>query len=59
MANTQFAGREGFAIGAEFTEVETGKGADARDRRPQIAALPIAGIPPQDSFRCHTHRKGS
>ena len=37
-ANAQFAGREGFAIAAEFTEVETGKGADALDRRPQLAA---------------------
>ena len=37
-ANAQFASREGFAIAAEFTEVETGKGADALDRRPQLAA---------------------
>src|SRR5262245_37072285 len=36
--NAQFASREGFAITAEFTEVETGKGADALERRPQLAA---------------------
>jgi DNA invertase Pin-like site-specific DNA recombinase len=33
-ANAQFASREGFAISAEFTEVESGKGADALERRP-------------------------
>jgi len=37
-ANAQFAEREGFTIATEFTEVETGKGADALDRRPQLAA---------------------
>ena len=37
-ANAQFASREDFAIAAEFTEVETGKGADALERRPQLAA---------------------
>ena len=37
-ANAQFAEREGFAIAGEFAEVETGKGADALDRRPQLAA---------------------
>jgi DNA invertase Pin-like site-specific DNA recombinase len=36
-ANAQFAGREGFAIVAEFTEIETGKGPDALERRPQLA----------------------
>jgi DNA invertase Pin-like site-specific DNA recombinase len=34
----RFAEAEGFAIVAEFTEVETGKGFDALDRRPQLAA---------------------
>lgn len=34
----QFANAEGMAIGEWFTEVETGKGADALDRRPQLAA---------------------
>src|SRR4029077_11165645 len=29
---------EGFAVVAEFTEVETGKGSDALDRRPQLKA---------------------
>jgi DNA invertase Pin-like site-specific DNA recombinase len=33
-----FAKAEGFNITAEFTEVETGKGTDALDRRPQLAA---------------------
>src|SRR5262245_24946435 len=33
-----FAQAEGFEIVAEFTEVETGKGADALDRRPQLKA---------------------
>lgn len=34
----RFAAAEGFEVVAEFTEVETGKGADALDRRPQLAA---------------------
>jgi DNA invertase Pin-like site-specific DNA recombinase len=33
-----FAGAEGFDVIQTFTEVETGKGADALDRRPQLAA---------------------
>jgi DNA invertase Pin-like site-specific DNA recombinase len=33
-----FAQREGFAISQWYTDVETGKGADALDRRPQLAA---------------------
>lgn len=33
-----FAAREGLTIIATFTEVETGKGVDALDRRPQLAA---------------------
>ena len=33
-----FAAREGIEIAAEFVEVETGKGTDALDRRPQLAA---------------------
>src|SRR5256885_6460879 len=37
-AVTRFAEVEGFAIIAEYVEVETGKGADALDRRPQLAA---------------------
>jgi DNA invertase Pin-like site-specific DNA recombinase len=37
-AVTAFAKAEGFEIIAEFTEVETGKGADALDRRPQLKA---------------------
>ena len=33
-----FAAAEGFELVRTFTEVETGKGADALDRRPQLAA---------------------
>src|SRR6266851_3025889 len=33
-----FAEAEGFEVVREFVEVETGKGADALDRRPQLAA---------------------
>ena len=33
-----FAAAEGFSVIAEFTEVETGKGSDALDRRPQLKA---------------------
>jgi len=34
----RFAEAEGMALLGEFFEVETGKGADALDRRPQLAA---------------------
>jgi DNA invertase Pin-like site-specific DNA recombinase len=34
----RFAGTEGLHIAGEHVEVETGKGADALDRRPQLAA---------------------
>jgi DNA invertase Pin-like site-specific DNA recombinase len=34
----RFAAAEGLAIISEYVEVETGKGADALDRRPQLAA---------------------
>lgn len=34
----QFAKAEGFEIVREFVEVETGKGADALERRPQLKA---------------------
>jgi DNA invertase Pin-like site-specific DNA recombinase len=34
----RFAEAEGFCINAEFLEVETGKGADALERRPRLAA---------------------
>jgi DNA invertase Pin-like site-specific DNA recombinase len=37
-ALARFAAAEGLQIAAEFIEVETGKGADALDRRPQLAA---------------------
>ena len=37
-AVARFAEAEGLAILREFTEVESGKGSDALDRRPQLAA---------------------
>ena len=37
-ALARFAEIEGFEIVAEFVEVETGKGSDALDRRPELAA---------------------
>jgi DNA invertase Pin-like site-specific DNA recombinase len=42
-AVARFAAAEEFEITAEFVEVETGKGADALDRRPQLAAALAAG----------------
>lgn len=42
-AIARFATAEGFEIAAEFVEIETGKGTDALDRRPQLAtALTMA-----------------
>jgi DNA invertase Pin-like site-specific DNA recombinase len=37
-AVTRFAASEGLEVAGEFIEVETGKGADALDKRPQLAA---------------------
>jgi DNA invertase Pin-like site-specific DNA recombinase len=37
-AVAQFAANEAFRVAAEFVEIETGKGADALDKRPQLAA---------------------
>jgi hypothetical protein len=37
-ALARFAEAEGLDLAAEFVEVESGKGADALDRRPQLAA---------------------
>jgi len=42
-AVARFAEVEGYALTAEFVEAETGKGADALDRRPQLAAALAAG----------------
>jgi DNA invertase Pin-like site-specific DNA recombinase len=35
-AVSRFAEAEGYTLIAEFTEVETGKGADALERRPRL-----------------------
>ena len=40
---TRFVAVEGFDLTAEFVEVETGKGSDALDRRPQLAAALATG----------------
>ncbi len=48
-ALSQFAQAEGFEVAREFVEVETGKGADAMDRRPQLRAA-LAAARKQ---RCH------
>ena len=37
-ALAHFAEAEGYALAETFTEIETGKGADALDRRPQLSA---------------------
>lgn len=37
-AIAQFAAAENLAVAGEFVEIETGKGADALDRRPQLTA---------------------
>ena len=42
-AVSRFAAAEGFELTTEFVEVETGKGADALNRRPQLAAALAAG----------------
>jgi DNA invertase Pin-like site-specific DNA recombinase len=47
-AVARFAESEGITIAGEFTEVETGKGADALDRRPQLAAA----LAPARQRRC-------
>jgi DNA invertase Pin-like site-specific DNA recombinase len=39
----RFAEAEGYQLTEEFIEVETGKGADALDRRPQLAAALATG----------------
>jgi DNA invertase Pin-like site-specific DNA recombinase len=48
-ALAQFAQAEAFEITKEFVEVETGKGADALDRRPQLKAALAAAR----KLRCH------
>src|SRR5258708_19893131 len=44
-----FANAEGFDVAREFVEVETGKGSDALDRRPQLKAA-LAGA---RKLKCH------
>jgi DNA invertase Pin-like site-specific DNA recombinase len=44
-----FAKAEGFTVAREFVEVETGKGSDALDRRPQLKAALAAAR----KLRCH------
>src|SRR6202166_154826 len=59
----QFAKAEGFELVREFVEVETGKGADAMDRRPQLkAALAAArkqrahvAVAKLDRLSCDVH----
>jgi len=41
-AIARFAAAEGFEIAAEFIEIETGKGSDALDRRPQLTGKPTS-----------------
>jgi DNA invertase Pin-like site-specific DNA recombinase len=45
----QFAQAEGFKVSREFIEVETDKGADASDRRPQLKAALAAAL----KLGCH------
>ena len=44
-AVSRFAKAEGFEVAAEFTEVETGKGTDALDRRPGWRSPQRKGVP--------------
>jgi DNA invertase Pin-like site-specific DNA recombinase len=44
---TRFAEAENLRIIAEYVEAETGKGADALDRRPQLAAALAAAAMPR------------
>jgi DNA invertase Pin-like site-specific DNA recombinase len=43
VAIARFADAEGYRITAEFVEIETGKGADALERRPQLSAALAEG----------------
>jgi DNA invertase Pin-like site-specific DNA recombinase len=49
MALGQFAQARGFEVAREFVEVETGKGSDALDRRPQLKAALSAAR----KLKCH------
>jgi DNA invertase Pin-like site-specific DNA recombinase len=51
-ALTRFAATEGLEIVAEFVEIETDKGSDALDRRPQlVASLAMARSPRSPTTR--------
>src|SRR3984893_4368803 len=49
LALAHFVQAEGFTVSREFVEVETGKGSDALDRRPQLKAALAAAR----KLRCH------
>jgi len=51
-ALSHFAKAEGLVVAREFVEIETGKGADALDRRPQLKARPPQ---PRCSFHFRPH----
>jgi DNA invertase Pin-like site-specific DNA recombinase len=48
-ALAQFAATEGYEVAREFVEIETGKGSDALDRRPQLKAALAAAR----RLKCH------
>src|SRR5213595_1846362 len=48
-ALAQFVQAEGYSVAREFVEIETGKGANALDRRPQLKAALAAAR----KLRCH------
>src|SRR5258706_13473076 len=55
----QFVANESLAISAEFVEFESGKGADALDRRPQLAsALAAAKVREMQRSSCRVGRAG-
>jgi hypothetical protein len=54
----QVDARESLTVAAEFVEAETGKGADALDRRPQLAAAPRQNVSSEKSDESVTCRLG-
>ena len=58
-ALTRFAEAEGYKFVETFTEVETGKGADALDKRPRLAAaLKLARTARRPDYRRKTRPSG-